>query len=263
VDFDRDLEFGRAEDLSWALGYVSWGDPDSQLAPDICASAELTLPLEQTWSVVFVACLLRGWLPMDEQACDLIGEFLPSSESKEGRVILDLIASLEASSDPRLNLMPPISGSVWPRLGAWDALSWALSAEDDGLITMPDAVRSFARSTTTDMPPSSRPVAREHLVEFRSKSANALFIMFLAVCYARWDLRTAQSADDCLEDIQLELKARRNDDRLDDFQRGVIRQALEMQAGQFRNIVANAEKLFSEKANPLNKTGARQSLGSP
>ena len=263
VEFDRDLELGRAEDLGWALGYVSWGDSDSPLAPDICASAELSLPLEQSWSVVFVACLVRGWLPVDDRASELIGEFLPHSESEEGRVILHLIASLEASSDPRLNLMPPISGSVWPRLDARASLSWALSSQADGLITIPDAVRNFARSAMSmpsDSQSKSPPIPKEHLPGFKSKSANALFTMFLALSYTTWGFRDSEDAEALLNHLKELLKQRPADHHLDPFQLAVIKEAETMQAGQFANIITNANQVFTTKSN-VGKRAKQISLG--
>ena len=250
---------GRAKDLSWSLGYASWGDSDPRLslASDLSGETNPSLPLDQSWSVIFAACVLRGWRPKDEQASEKIGEFLPISEGIEGRRISNLAAVLEASLDPRLETSPPISGSRWPRVDPRGTLSWALGPEARDLVDLPDAIetigRNLAAGSGSGAPAKVAAVPREDLGEFRSKSANALFTMFLAMSYARSDLTTAEAVDAYLDDIHLELREAVATDGRDEFQRSVIRKALQIPPGQFRQIIANAQQLYTNKANPLTK----------
>lgn len=265
ADLERDLGLDRAEDLAWALGYASWGDPDISLARDMSTVTGLDLPLNQTWSVVFLACVLRGWLPDDEQASERIGAFLPSSESEEARSIQSLIGRIEASSDPRLELMPAISGSVWPRVDPRNALSWALSSEvADKLIAMPEVVRAFAQSTAGSVPPngplSPRTISKEDVDAFKSKSANALFTMFLALSYTAWGARELEDHEALLKHLKKLLEQRPADAHLDSFQLAVVREAEAMQEGQFSNILRNAEVMFTRKSKVM-KAARAISLG--
>jgi hypothetical protein len=261
VELDRDPEFGRARDLGGAIGSASWNDKHSRLGADLSNAAELDLALEQSWSVVFLACLVRGWLPPDERACETIGDFLPLSENAEGRAIQNLISWLEASSDPRLELAPPLSGSRWPRVDARSALSWALSAERDGRIALTDAVRTFARNSdmTSAGPRQAQPIAKDQLQAFRAKSANAVFTMFLALSYTGWGVRHFEDAHALLEHLKTILREGPGDQHLDPHQLAVVQQARAMKPGQFEAIFEHARDLFSNKSN-VRKQAEKNSL---
>jgi len=257
ADLGDDFNLGRADDLSWSLGYASWGDPDPRLslASDLSAVTSPNLPLDQSWSVIFAACVLRGWRPKDEQASEKIGEFLPISEGVEGRRISNLAALLEASLDPRLETSPPISGSRWPRVDPRGTLSWALGPEARDFVALPDAVENLASAVATGTgSPRSAKVPPQELSQFRAKSSNALFTMFLAISYANGDLKTPEQIEGYLDHIKEKLRAGRARDGLDEFQRQVIREALGMSLERFANIIANAESLYTTKANPLTKS---------
>ena len=264
ADMDYDSYLGRADDLSWALGYVSWGDPEKPLGTDLSSATKLDVSLKQSWSVVFVACLLRGWLPQDDRTCETIGEFLPLSEANEGRAIQNLIDRIQASSDPRLELSPAISGSIWPRVDAYNALEWAVSSDADELVEMTDAVRDLARAATRTVsskaPMIRRPLGKDELAEFKPKSANALFTMFLALTYTTWGASDLEDSDAVLEHIKGLLKERQPDRELEPFQLAIIRKAENMQPGQFAKILANAKQLFTAKSN-IGKDAKAISLG--
>lgn len=256
LEVDPDL--GRAKDLSWALAQSSWGDLSNRLGADLSKRKELALPLNRSWSVIYAACLFRGWLPPSERACEAIGELLSWTDTNEGRRLSELVARIEASSDPRLALQEGISGSVWRRVDPYGALSWAQSDEVDELVILTPAVRSLARTAAAMKTTAgrTRPKAqqKEPAPVFRAKSVNPLFTVFLALAYTSWGYRTLDDAEDVVEHLRQELKKGPSHEHLDEFQLSVVTLALELSDERLQGIFKNAEELFSHKATVSKRT---------
>jgi len=172
---------------------------------------------------------------------------IEGSRAVEAAKLRELVARIEASRDPRLEMHRAISGSRWPRIDALDALHWALDGGADDLVDLYPALRAcepHIEGERTSVTKGLASLSKDDRKDFNPKSAGALFTVFLGLCY-RWGYKHDEDIDAVLKHIRSQLEGP-NDD-LPHFQQAVVAEALLLSDERVGNIMKNARTLFSKK----------------